>query len=97
MVLDTSGTSWNLLLGHEGPPRKHPYLADVSMFSPGKNAKISMRARLAGFAHDGVCVVRNKEDQDDPEEKEGAEDEVEPRFIVLENMSVCCSKMGSRS
>jgi DNA mismatch repair protein PMS2 len=77
MVLDTSGASWSLKPGHEGPPRKRPHLADVSGSSSGKNARISMRARLAGFARDGVRVVRDKDDEDGPEEEEGAEDEVE--------------------
>ncbi|KAH9066502.1 hypothetical protein EDB87DRAFT_1586471 [Lactarius vividus] len=76
MVLDTSGASWNLKPGHEGPQRKRPHLADVSGSSSGKNARTSMRARLAGFARDGVHVVRDKDDEDSPEEEEGAEDEV---------------------
>ena len=77
MVLDTSGASWNLKPGHEGPQRKRPHLADVSGSSSGKNARISMRARLAGFARDGVRAVRDEEDEDSPEEDELAEDEVE--------------------
>ncbi|KAI9440372.1 hypothetical protein H4582DRAFT_1936437 [Lactarius indigo] len=76
MVLDTSGASWNLKPGHEGPPRKRPHLAEVSGSSSGKDARISMRARLAGFARDGVHVLRDKEDEDSPEEEEGAENEV---------------------
>ncbi|KAH9000126.1 hypothetical protein EDB92DRAFT_1829472 [Lactarius akahatsu] len=76
MVLDTSGASWNLKPGHEGPQRKRPHLADVSASSSGKNARTSMRARLAGFARDGVHVVRDKEDEDSPEEEEGAGDKV---------------------
>jgi hypothetical protein len=31
MVLDTTGASWNLKLGHEGPQRKRPHLADVNV------------------------------------------------------------------
>jgi hypothetical protein len=76
MVLDTTGASWNLKPGHEGPSRKRPHMADVSGSSSGKNARINMRARLAGFARDGVRVVRDKEDEDSPEEEEGVEDEV---------------------
>jgi DNA mismatch repair protein PMS2 len=76
MVLDTTGASWNLKPGHEGPQRKRSHPADVSGSSSGKNARINMRARLAGFARDGVHVVRDKEDADSPEEEEGAEDEV---------------------
>lgn len=76
MVLDTSGASWNLKPGQEGPQRKRTHLADVSGSGSGKNARISMRARLAGFARDGVRVVRDKEDEDSPEEEEGVEDEV---------------------
>ena len=77
MVLDTSGASWNLKPGHEGPPqRKRSHLADadvnVSGSSSGKNARVNMRARLAGFARDGAHVVRD----DSPEEEEGVEDEV---------------------
>jgi DNA mismatch repair protein PMS2 len=78
MVLDTTGASWNLKPGHEGPQRKRSLLADanVSGSSSGKNARINMRARLAGFARDGVHLARDKEDADSPEEEEGAEDEV---------------------
>ena len=79
MVLDTSGASWNLKPGHEGPPqRKRSHLADadvnvnVSGSSSGKNARVNMRARLAGFARNGAHVVRD----DTPEEEEGVEDEV---------------------
>ena len=77
MVLDTSGASWNLKPGHEGPPqRKRSHLADadvnISGSSSGKNARVNMRARLAGFARDGAHVVRD----DSPEEEEGVEDEV---------------------
>ena len=35
-----------------------------------------------------VCVVQDKEDEDGQGEEEGAKDEVEPRFVELENMSV---------
>jgi DNA mismatch repair protein PMS2 len=75
MVLNTSGASWNLKLGHEGPSRKRPHMADVSGSNSGKNARINMRARLAGFARDGPRVVQDKEDEDSPEEEEGVEDE----------------------
>ena len=73
MVLNTSGASWNLKPGHEGPSRKRPHVADVIGSSSGKNARISMRARLAGFARDGARVMQ---DEDSPEEEEGAENEV---------------------
>jgi DNA mismatch repair protein PMS2 len=75
MVLDTSGASWNLKPGQEGPPRKRPHLADISGgSSSGKTARVSMRARLAGFARDGVRVVQDEDgDSDSPEEEEGAE------------------------
>ena len=79
MVLDTSGASWNLKPGHEGPPqRKRSHLADadvnvnVSGSSSGKNARVNMRARLAGFARNGAHIVRD----DTPEEEEGVEDDV---------------------
>ncbi|KAF8265868.1 hypothetical protein EI94DRAFT_1685081 [Lactarius quietus] len=77
MVLDTSGASWNLKPGHEGAPRKRPHLADVSGPTTSKNARISMRARLAGFARDGVHVVRDNEDEGSPEEEEGTGDDDE--------------------
>jgi DNA mismatch repair protein PMS2 len=78
MVLDTTGASWNLKPGHEGPQRKRSHLTDVNVSgsSSGKNARINMRARLAGFARDGVHVVRDKEDRDSPEEEEGVEDDI---------------------
>jgi DNA mismatch repair protein PMS2 len=77
MVLDTSGASWNLKPGQEGPPRKRPHLADVSGSSSGKSARVNMRARLAGFARDGARIAQDEEDggdDDSPEEEEhGAE------------------------
>ena len=88
MVLDTSGASWNLKPGHEGPQRKRPPLADVSGSSSGKNARISMRARLAGFARDGVRTVRDEQDDESPEEDELAEDEVETAKRSLKNMDI---------
>ena len=88
MVLDTSGALWNLKPGHEGPPRKRPHLADVSYSSSGKNARISMRARLAGFAREGTRAVEDKEDEDSPEEEEGVEDEVECAKLALEKVEI---------
>jgi DNA mismatch repair protein PMS2 len=45
MVLDTTGASWNLKPGQEGPPRKRLHPADVSGSSSGKSARANMRAR----------------------------------------------------
>lgn len=74
-VLDTSGASWNLKPGQEGPPRKRPHLTDVSGSSSGKSARVNMRARLAGFARDGARIAQDREDEgddDSPEEEDGA-------------------------
>ncbi|KAH9961814.1 hypothetical protein BC827DRAFT_1202133 [Russula dissimulans] len=70
MVLNTSGASWNLKPGQEGPSRKRPHAGDVST---GKSARVNMRARLAGFARDGAQAVQNESDSDSLEEEEGAE------------------------
>jgi DNA mismatch repair protein PMS2 len=84
MVLDTSGASWNLKPGQEGPPRKRTHLGDISGgSSSGKNARVSMRARLAGFARDGVRMAQDDDneedgDSDSPEEEEGAAEENAP-------------------
>ena len=72
MVLDTSGASWNLKPGQEGPPRKRLHPADVSGSSSGKSARVNMRARLAGFARDGARVAQDNEDEVD---SDGPEDE----------------------
>lgn len=75
MVLDTSGASWNLKPGQEGPPRKRPLPVDISGSSSGKSARVNMRARLAGFARDGARAVQdsgNEDESDSPEEEEGA-------------------------
>ena len=74
MVLDTSGASWNLKPGQEGPPRKRLHSADVSGSSSGKSARVNMRARLAGFARDGAQVAPDREDEGD---SDGPEVEVE--------------------
>lgn len=74
MVLDTSGASWNLKPGQEGPPRKRLHPADVSGSSSGKSARVNMRARLAGFARDGARVAQDREDEG---ESDGPEDEIE--------------------
>ena len=76
MVLDTSGASWNLKPGQEGPSRKRPTLGNVSGSSSGRSARADMRARLAGFAREGVRVVQDREnegDSDSPEEEEVTE------------------------
>ena len=73
MVLDTSGASWNLKPGQEGPSRKRPHPGDVTT---GRSARVNMRAQLAGFARDGAQVVRDNEnegDSDSPEEEEDVE------------------------
>ncbi|KAI0300705.1 hypothetical protein B0F90DRAFT_1722574 [Multifurca ochricompacta] len=77
-VLDTSGASWNLKLGQEGPPRKRPHLRGISEISSPKNARVNLRARLAGFARDGSQVVqdsRGEGAEDSPEEEEEEEEE----------------------
>lgn len=89
MVLDTTGASWNLKPGQEGPPRKRPHPADISGSSSGKSARANIRAQLAGFASGGARIVQEKEgqgDSDSPEDEEGmdgigqmAEDEDEER------------------
>lgn len=79
MVLDTSGASWNLKPGQEGPPRRRSHLTDVSGSSSGRCARANMRARLAGFARDGVQPVKDMEnegDSDSPEDEEGTEQTV---------------------
>ncbi|KAI0298216.1 hypothetical protein BC826DRAFT_998583 [Russula brevipes] len=76
MVLDTSGASWNLKPGQEGPLRKRPNPLDVSGSSSGKSARVNMRARLARFTRDGARVVQtmgNEGDSDSPEEEEVTE------------------------
>jgi DNA mismatch repair protein PMS2 len=77
MVLDTTGASWNLKPGQEGPPRKRPHPADISGSSSGKNAIANMRAQLAGFAGGGARIVQEEEegksDSDGPEDEEGRE------------------------
>ena len=76
MVLDTTGASWNLKPGQEGPSRKRPTLGNVSGSSSGRNARADMRARLAGFAREGARVVQDREiegDSDSPEEEEVTE------------------------
>ena len=76
MVLDTSGASWNLKPGQEGPPRKRLHPAEVSGSSSGKSARVNMRARLAGFARDGARVAEDKEDEvdsDGPEDEEAGD------------------------
>jgi DNA mismatch repair protein PMS2 len=73
MVLDTTGASWNLKPGQEGPPRKRPHPADISGSSSGKSARANMRAQLAGFARGGAQIVQEKEnegDSDSPEDEE---------------------------
>ncbi|KAH9977464.1 hypothetical protein BJV74DRAFT_781094 [Russula compacta] len=79
MVLDTSGASWNLKPGQEGPPRRRSHLMDVGGSSSGRSARVNMRAQLAGFARDGVRPVKDMEnegDSDSPEDEEGAEQTV---------------------
>ena len=76
MVLDTSGASWNLKPGQEGPSRKRPTLGNVSRSSSGRSARADMRARLAGFAREGARAVQDREiegDSDSPEEEEVTE------------------------
>ena len=76
MVLDTTGASWNLKPGQEGPSRKRPTLGNVSGSSSGRSARADMRARLAGFAREGARVVQDKEiedDSDSPEEEDVTE------------------------
>ncbi len=76
MVLDTSGASWNLKPGQEGPTRKRPTLGDVSGSSSGRSARVNMRARLAGFAREGARIVRDRGvegDSDSPEDEEDTE------------------------
>jgi len=76
MVLDTSGASWNLKPGQEGPSRKRPILGNVSRSSSGRSARADMRARLAGFTREGARVVQDREiegDSDSPEEEEVTE------------------------
>ncbi|KAI0263552.1 hypothetical protein BC834DRAFT_886174 [Gloeopeniophorella convolvens] len=69
MVLDTSGASWNLKPGLEGPPRRRTHPGDASGSSSGKNARASMRAQLAGFARGGAKAVQ-AEEPDSPEEED---------------------------
>ena len=73
MVLDTSGASWNLKPGQEGPPRKRQAPGDVGGSSSGKNARANMRARLAGFAREGSRVVQDAETEHDSESSEDGE------------------------
>jgi hypothetical protein len=76
MMLDTSGASWNLKPGQEGPSRKRPTLGNVSRSNSGRSARADMRARLAGFARGGARVVQDREiegDNDGPEEEEVTE------------------------
>jgi DNA mismatch repair protein PMS2 len=77
MVLDTSGASWNLKPGQEGPPRKRPHLADATGSSSGKSARVNMRARLAGFARDGARIAQDREDEGDDDSPEEEEDGAE--------------------
>lgn len=80
MVLDTSGASWNLKPGQEGPPRRRPAPGDVSGSSSGKNARANMRARLAGFAREGARVVQDraiKHDSESSEDEESTEQKAE--------------------
>jgi len=76
MVLDTTGASWNLKPGQEGPSRKRPTLGNASGSSSGRSARADMRARLAGFAREGARVVQDRGiegDSDSPEEEEVTE------------------------
>ena len=83
MVLDTTGASWNLKPGQEGPPHKRPHPADMSGSSSGKSARANMRARLAGFARGGTQTVQEKED-------EGESDSLEEEEVTegIEQMAV---------
>ena len=76
LVLDTTGASWNLKPGQEGPPRKRPHTADISGSSSGKSARANMRAQLAGFARGGARIEQEEEDEGDsgsPEDEEVGE------------------------
>ena len=97
MVLDTTGASWNLKPGQEGPPRKRPHPGDVSGSSSGKSARANMRTQLAGFARGGARILKEKEggdDSDSPEEEEVGEveqmvvdeDDERPRRSRLKKM-----------
>ena len=99
MVLDTTGASWNLKPGQEGPPRKRPHPGDISGSSSGKSVRANMRAQLAGFARGGARIVQEngEGDSDSPEEEEGregieqmavGEDKERPRNSSLKKMDV---------
>jgi DNA mismatch repair protein PMS2 len=81
MVLDTTGASWNLKPGQEGPPHKRPHPADISGSSSGKSARANIRAQLAGFASGGARIVQEKEGEGD---SDSLEDEEEMEQVAVD-------------